>query len=390
MSDKNLLGLSDEDFLNEPEPEGQAIPVVVDNDAPPPPVAEEPVVEEPVVDAPVVETPAAETPVVETPAQEPETKTDPAPTAEAPEKKVKADATASGTEVEKPADEAPAEVVVDKSAAYDKLMAPFKANGKTIELKSPEEAIQLMQMGANYTRKLQELAPHRRVLTMLQNNDLLDENKLSFLIDLDKKNPDAVKKLIKDAGLDPLEIDTSADSNYVAGSHTVSDEEVKFRTVIDELASDAAGKETLTIINTQWDSASKEILWTSPEVASAIHEQRENGVYAKITAEVDRQKTLGLIPATTPFLQAYTEIGKQMAEAVLAQSGGDGNSPVVATPTPAAPIETRAATPKSPVANGDKASAASPTKSAPAATKEIKNPLAMSDDDFLKANNLNV
>ena len=65
---------------------------------------------------------------------------------------------------------------------YEKLMAPFKANGKMITPRSPEEAISLMQMGANYTRKMQELQPYRKVMLMLQNNGLMDEEKLSFLI----------------------------------------------------------------------------------------------------------------------------------------------------------------------------------------------------------------
>jgi hypothetical protein len=390
---KNPLEMSDEDFINQAEPEGKPIPAPEVPDAPPPEEAE--VVTEEKVEEKVEQVPG------EKAEEKPEAKTEEAPAKTEEKSEVVADPAktaetapitdASGEEkVEKP-EEAKPEVVVDKSAGYDKIMAPFKANGKTIELKSPEEAIQLMQMGANYTRKLQELAPHRRVLTMLQNNDLLDENKLSFLIDLDKKNPDAVKKLIKDAGLDPLEIDTSADSNYVAGDHTVSDEEVKFRTVIDELASDAAGKETLAVINTQWDAASKEILWTSPEVATAIHEQRENGVYAKIAAEVDRQRLLGQVPANMPFLQAYTEIGKQMAEAALANPGEPAKTEEAATTAPTAePIATRAATPKSPVVNSDKASAASPTRAAPSQVKTNSNPLAMSDEEFMKLNNINV
>lgn len=59
---------------------------------------------------------------------------------------------------------------------------------ETIELRDSSEAVQLMQKGANYTRKMQDIAPHRKVLLMLENNGLLDEGKLSYLIDLEKKN----------------------------------------------------------------------------------------------------------------------------------------------------------------------------------------------------------
>ena len=100
---------------------------------------------------------------------------------------------------------------VDYEAFYKKVMAPFKANGKMITLRSPEEAIQLMQQGANFTKKMQAIAPHRKLLIMLENNGLLDESKINYLIDLDKKNPEAIKKLVKDAGIDPKDIDTQAE-----------------------------------------------------------------------------------------------------------------------------------------------------------------------------------
>lgn len=57
-----------------------------------------------------------------------------------------------------------------------------------MQVNSVDEAIQLMQMGANYTRKMQELQPHRKTLLMLENNGLLDEGKLSFLIDSDEES----------------------------------------------------------------------------------------------------------------------------------------------------------------------------------------------------------
>jgi hypothetical protein len=281
---------------------------------------------------------------------------------------------------------------IDKAALFDKIMAPLKANGKTIELRTPEDAIQLMQMGANYTRKMQELAPHRRVLAMLQNNNLLDEAKLSYLIDLDKKDPNAVKKLIKDSGLDPLDVDLEKDS-YVPSNHAVSDEEVNFRTVLDDLSSNPAGKETLTAINTQWDEKSKEILWAQPEVMSAIHEQRTNGVYDLIVTEMDRQKTLGIIKPDTPFLQAYTEIGKELSEKETLQTIGETDQVVEQAAdkkVELTPVATRTATPKSPVTNDDKARAASPTRASPASAKEIPNVLSMSDEEFIKVNNIRV
>lgn len=269
---------------------------------------------------------------------------------------------------------------------YKEIMTPFKANGKMIELKDTKEAIALMQMGANYTRKMQDIQPHRKVLTMLQNNNLLDEGKLSFLIDLEKKDPEAIKKFIKDSGIDPLDIDTSVEPAYLEGSHRISDAEIKLQTALDEVSSTPTGTELIQSIDKSWDKASKDLLWEQPEVLAIMNQQKSSGIYDRITSEMDRQITLGQIPANTPFLGAYKIVGDQLAAA-------NGFDDIIAKATPVATqtvkvdpvaVATTVAKPKATVANGSAASAASPSRSSPRTAKTFVNPLAMSDDDFLK------
>lgn len=260
---------------------------------------------------------------------------------------------------------------IDYKKFYEKIMTPFKANGKLITLKTPEEAIQLMQMGANYTRKMQAIAPYKKTLLMLENNNLLDENKLSFLIDLDKKDPEAIKKLIKDAGIDPMDIDTSTEPQYKEGSHKVSNEEAAFMTVLDDLKQSQDGMQTIKEINSNWDDASKNILWSSPDIMRTIHQQRENGVYQLIVDEMERQRTLGNISPETPFLVAYKQIG----DALVANKQK-------AVPQPVA-VKAKAVK-TSTVKNNEKAKAAAPNRTTPSAPKRFINPLAMSDEEFLK------
>lgn len=313
--------------------------------------------------------------------------------------------TGSKPEGQKPEGEKPAEkpaVEVDHKAFYEKIMAPFVANGKTIQLKSPEEAVQLMQQGANYTRKMQAIAPHRKVLTMLENNNLLNEDKLSFFIDLENGNPEAIQKLLKDKNIDVMNVDTESEPKYVAGNHKVSDNEVQFRTELEELSSSPTGKETINIF-TSWDEASKQAIWDEPSLMPILHAQREAGIYDLITEEMDRRKMLGKMNPNEPFLKAYQTIGDELAASGgfnnLKQNSTDTNTPA-ANPAPAAspavspsvapasekeavPVATRAAAPKPTVENGDKAGAASPSRNTPKPAKPFINPLAMSDDEFL-------
>lgn len=267
----------------------------------------------------------------------------------------------------------------DYKAVHDKIMGTFVANGKTMQVKTPEEAIQLMQMGANYTRKMQEMAPHRKTLLMLENNGLMDEGKLSFAIDLLKGDPAAIQKLLKDAKVNPLEVDTEAESTYQGGNHSVSDEEVNFNTIADDLASSAIGKETLSVMN-GWDQASKEVLWKEPGVMQTIHSHRESGVYARIAAEIERRKTFGQIQVGTPFLAAYKQVGDELqasgAFADLVQKKeppADDKKPLVTKPVvkPAPAVD-------------PKVQAAVTHRGNPKPSTAPSKMLDMSDDELLK------
>jgi len=374
--------LDDAAFLNEPPPEvTETVAEVVE--------APETVVETPApVSQEVVETPAVE-PEAETPASE--------ETVELPnQENGEADDAISLPKTEAPVTEqvvkpeVPATEVVNFEAKYKEAMAPLKANGKTIEIQSMDELRQLASMGANFTRKMQDIAPHRKILAMLENNGLLDEAKLSFFIDLDKKNPEALKKLIKDSGVDPLDIDVSVEPAYQAGNHKVSDNEIAFRTVLEDLQSTPTGQETISLINSSWDQASKEELWKAPEVMATIQQQRENGIYDAISAEINRQAMLGKIPAGTPFIQAYLNVGNEMnargafTKVNAPNSTGVQNAPMQTTAPVNAPVATRVVAPKPQVTNGAAASAAASTRQTQKRVLPVVNLQNMSDDDFLK------
>ena len=374
----DMLGMSDEDFLNLSGPP-ETEPVGSTEGAQPEAVQEE---EQEEQQEPAATDAAQEEQSQESEEEEQEEELDGKVEAE----KDSAPATKDPAK-DKPAEPAaadkdkPAVVETDYKSFHDQVMAPFKANGKMIQLKSPEEAIALMQMGANYTRKMQEIQPHRKVLLMLENNGLLDEGKLSYLIDLDKKNPDAIKKLVKDAGIDPLDIDTSEEPAYRVGNHRVSDEEAVFRSVLDDLSATDNGKQTLQVINSTWDQASKELLWKNPGVMNLINQQRELGIYDRILTEVERRKALGQVPINQPLLQIYQQVGQEM---VAGNAFADIVQPAQQPRETVAPVASRVVPPKPVVKNGDRATAAAPSKAAAKPAKVIVNPLSMSDDDFLK------
>lgn len=267
--------------------------------------------------------------------------------------------------------------VIDYEAEYKKLMGPFKANGREIQLQSPEEGIKLMQMGANYTKKMQALQPVLRIAKMLENNQLMDEAQLSYLIDLHQKKPEAIQKLLADSKFDPLEADVEKAASYVPGDHRVSESEVQFESVLEDVQSTPTGNELISEVARQWDEDSKQALFRDPRLLMEINNQKAAGLYGRISGEIERRRMLGDLQGV-PFLTAYETVGKELhAKGLLVPEA-------VATPAPA-PVATRVAAPAAKVVNSDRARAAMPVKPTASSNKPADfNPLAVSDDAFLK------
>lgn len=275
----------------------------------------------------------------------------------------------------------------DYKAFYEKVMAPIKAGGKSIQVRSVDEAISLMQKGLDYTRKTQDLAKDKKFLMMLGNAGLLDETKLDLIIGVSKNDPEAIKRLLKEAKIDPVDIDMSQEDKYQPGAHVVGDSTAKLQSSIDDMNADEEGQETLKIIG-QWDKASKQVFGEHPELLEVIHKQRLDGTYAKVVAEVEHRKALGQIPAGVPFLQAYKVVGDELkakghlepvsnvAPKAPAPTGGTAPAPVVIR---------RPASPSNSVAPGKSAArAAAPTRTSSKSVHAVPNPMAMSDDDLAK------
>lgn len=269
---------------------------------------------------------------------------------------------------------------VDYKSEYEKVFAPFKANGRDITVKSAEDAISLMQMGANYNKKMAALKPNLKLLKMLEKNELLDEAKLSYLIDLDKKNPEAINKLVKDSGLDPMDFDAEKASDYKPKTYTVDEREMELDTVLGDLKDTPSYTRTLEVVGNKWDASSRQVVADAPQLLKVINGHITSGVYDIISAQVDQDRTFGRLDGLTD-IEAYRKVG----DAIQARGGFDH----LGIQGKQAPPKGTIVTPPKPKVDSvelrDKKRAASSTKPA-AAKSEAKefNPLAMSDEEFSK------
>lgn len=222
---------------------------------------------------------------------------------------------------------------------------------------------------------------------MLENNGLLDESKITFLIDLHQKNPAAIQKLLADSEFDPLSVNKATADGYVPGDHQVTDNEVQFQSALDDLIQTPEGGQFLQEIQGQWDSASKRALFQEPSLVNTLNLQRSNGIYQQITNEIDRLRVLGQIPAETPFLQAYHAIGDMLNQAgKLVPNGAQPVGTVKSTGTATSSQASNSNNPVTDRAPPAAARAAAPVRNIPnKPTPTNPNFLDMSDEEFLKS-----
>lgn len=295
----------------------------------------------------------------------------------------------SESEEEKETEDAADTSETNYEEVYKQIFAPFKAGGKEIQVETPEEVIQLMQKGVDYNKKMVGLKPHLKILKTLENQGLLEEDKIGFLIDLANKDQKAIGKLLKDSGVDPLDLDVEASKDYTPGKHTVSDAEMELDEVLDKIQDSEHYSKTVDLVSKQWDAASKQFVAQTPQLLEVINDHMTSGVYDVIAAELDRKRALGQLDGLSD-LEAY----KQVGDSIQARGGfdhlfqnrdkdtGQEQGQQNAKPAKRLPPKQKQEDPKL----KEKRRAASPAKGRPAKSQIPAdfNPLALSDEEFEK------
>ena len=271
---------------------------------------------------------------------------------------------------------------IDYKAEYERLMAPFKANGKVMTPEKPEDIIQLAQMGANYYEKMRGMAPARRALKLLEKNGLLDEGKLDHLIDLSKGDKGAIQQFLKDNNYDPDEYDPEQQPDYTPTKHTVSDQELALDEALNDIKGSKNQERTLITITQDWDETSRNEAANNPHIIRVINAHMDAGVYDVVKAAVDYDRSLGKFQGVSDF-EAYKATGARLE--------AEGKLPGMQPPTPEKEtlMETQKPAKSDPVKElKRKASkkAAKPTKTSAPIGKLPKdfNPLELSDEEFAK------
>lgn len=261
---------------------------------------------------------------------------------------------------------------VNYQAFYEEVTKPFKANGRTIQVKNANDMVALMQQGANYSKKMAGLKPSMGILKTLEEHGLNDPTKLAYLVDLYNKKPEAIAKLVKDSQIDLYDFDTDQADNYTPQATVEESSEVG--DMISQMSETYPKfRDVLSDVTQYWDDKSKQYVVDNPEILRAMAQQADSGLYYQIMEKLDYERMLGRMTGM-PFLQAYSTI-----EAMLLEQANQSTTPAQQAFT--APRPDQATDP----ANADKKRKATTPKSGSATNHNLDfDPLKVSDEEFLK------
>lgn len=271
---------------------------------------------------------------------------------------------------------------VDYAAAGKELFAPFKANGKEIKVDSVEDARQLMQMGANYSKKMTALKPNLKHMKLLEDNKLLSDDKINYLIDIASGKPEAIKKLLRETKVDPMDLDLEEADTYQPSKRTVDDQRLQLDEVLENLQSSQHYDRLINTVGNDWDEDSKRAISKAPKVLEVLDSHMATGIYDSILGEVERERMLGRLDGMAT-LDAYRTVGDRMqAEGKFNHLGGNPGAQQAAKRSE----QERAKKDREEQSRKSKKRAAASTRKAPSQSRPAAdfNPLDMSDEEYEK------
>lgn len=210
------------------------------------------------------------------------------------------------------------EPYIDYKSEYEKITAPFKASGKTIQVRDSNEVISLMQKGVDYTKKQQALKPRLKELQILENQNMLGDN-LGYAIDLFNGNTKALAKLIKERNIDISELtpnmygdEENNSPDYTPTNYSISDAEMRLKDV--ELTlKDSPNFQRLFTTLTDLDDDSKAKFRNNPDLLLRLNEHMESGLYDQIQNELEHRRIVGDASVDgMNFYDAYTAVGNEI------------------------------------------------------------------------------
>jgi hypothetical protein len=207
----------------------------------------------------------------------------------------------------------------ENNAQFDPnvFLSPLKASGRTVELRNAEHLRALAQMGVDYNKKMQGLKPYLPTVKALEANGLMDPEQINLLIEVSKGNPEALRRIIAEKEIDPMELADleaiSESAQYVPEDVLPSQEQLELQEVLESIENTPTYRKTVDLFTDQFDEKSRSIVAENPSYIAAMNEDMQSGVAHKILGEIEYRKTVGKAPQGVSDIELYIQIAQELS-----------------------------------------------------------------------------
>lgn len=200
---------------------------------------------------------------------------------------VPADIDTSGEEGEEESGEGSDETAAEDTPA-EVIKRKFKASGQEFEFTEAEMMEQfegIFGKAMDYTQKMQGIAPYRKMISALEEESITQEQ-FNLALDVLKGDKAAIKKLAEDREIDlsALSFDEEI-APYEANDYGKTESEIQIREIEKSISGDPEYKQTVDVIDVQWDDLSRKAVAENPSIITGLHHDIKSGIYAKVAPE---------------------------------------------------------------------------------------------------------
>ena len=273
---------------------------------------------------------------------------------------------------------------IDYKKFYETVTQDFKASGKVIPgVKEPEKFIKALQMATDYALKTAALKPALKRVKML---DGITDEEFTEMLDFRKRNPEVIKKAIKEANLDPIDLNLE-DIQYTPQSKIMSDADYEFKETIEKLSQEdaVAFQRTQNIVLNELDSTSKTTVLSNPHILSALQSEVASGRFDKIQAQALQLKAFGGY-SNVPDIELYSMIANEMDKQAMASKTAMPSYPVQSggvNPQGANTVQPVSVSKPNPELEDKRVRAGIQPKTSTPVVKKY-DPTKLSDEEFMK------
>lgn len=191
---------------------------------------------------------------------------------------------------------------------YEKVaLAKFTANGREVEgFKNPEDLIRAQQMLHGYSDKMRVFKEFKKFIKPLEERKILEnQDKFNLAMSLIDGDTEAIKQVIKDKGIDPLELDLD-NIAYVPKNTIATDTQLLFEEVYGQARNLGIEDKFHVVLTNEFDDASLQEFMQNKAVRDDLIQHLQTGVYDVVKDEIRRMEMID----TTGELDGFSTVDK--------------------------------------------------------------------------------